>query len=627
MLKSPSAPRVPWPSAQAARGALALCASFALVHATPAAAWTDASVRSVKAAVVVAPDGTAQVALRVAVRVHGGWLEGLELVGLDPLLTLDPALPAIVTGEDGAVYVPSVTVRPDETESTRVQLNFARHDAPRRGAYEVTLHYTTSLAHRATEASSDGETVRVHWTLPPWQSGLDGVELTLVLPGAARAVELDAESGTRAASVTIATVGERTQITWRRPHLPRTTVWEIAADVPAASLAPALRRIRTEAPGVVTRPAAVRVWPIALGLALLSLCIAFLTARGRTLALRRAGLTAQPIVPMPRALRVVAAAALVVAAPLSASAHLALAVVPLVGIAALFLVRANDAFTRRDQLLTERLATRADLRLATRAVWRARLFTLDALLDATTVPGALFAVVLLAAAVRAQALVPAGAAPLVALGAALALLPLFALTGRSRRLSPAAQVHVLRAHAAQLRLAEDLPVAMGMVVIGSGADLVGARIRLTLADAPAGLRALHIVLAERRYGSVTTTQPALRLVTRDGTDAARALAALDGDDAITRTTNQTTRLLSIDLLDDTLRALRVAALTAECLIDAALGDDHALEALLFDDATLGNVSEQPPMDARCETMAASGSAQQGELGAQRAQRRLPRRIS
>jgi|GEM_PF-949484 len=601
MLKLPGAGCVPWPSARAALGALtlALCALVTLVCATPAAAWTDASVRSVKAAVVVAPDGTAQIALRVAVRVHGGWLEGLELVGLDPQLALDPATPPIVTGEDGAVYLPSVTVRADGSESTRVQLNFARRDAPRRGAYEVALRYTTSLAHRATEASSDGETVRVRWTLPPWQSGLDGVELTLDLPGAARAVELDTESGTRAASVTVATVGARTQITWRRPHLPRTTVWEIAADVPAASLAPALRRVRVEAPGVVARPAAVPVWPSALGLALLLLCIAALTARGRTLALRRAGLSAKPIVPMPRALRFVAGAALVAAAPLSTSAHAALAVVPLVGIVALFLVRAGDSFTRDEQPLTERLATHADLRGATRSVWRARLFTLDALLDATTLAGALFALGLLAAAVRAQALVPPGAAPLVALSAALALLPLFALTARSRRLTPAAQLHLLRAHAARLRLAEDLPVALGLIVTSAAAELVAARLRLTLASAPAGLRALELVLAERRYGSVVTTQPALRIVTRDGTDAARALAALDGDDAITRAADQTTRLLSIDLLDDALRALHVAALTAESSIDAALSDDHALDALLFEHATSDEFQQQPPIDAQC----------------------------
>jgi len=596
-------------TALGALGVFALCALLTLVCATPAAAWTDASVRWVKAAVVVAPDGTARVAMRVAVRVHGGWLEGLELVGLDPQLTLDPATPPTVTGADGAVYLPLVNVRPDGSESTRVQLDFARRDAPRRGEYEVLLHYTTSLAHRATEASSDGETVRVRWTLPPWQSGLDGVELTLDLPGAARPVELDTESGTRAASVTLATVGARTQITWRRPHLPRTTVWEIAADVPAASLAPALRRVRADAPSVVARPHAMRLWPVALGLALLLLCLAALTARARALALRRAGLTAQPLLPMPRALRFVAGVALVALAPLAASAHLALAVVPLVGLVALSLMRAGDAFTHGDLLLTERLATRADLRDATVRMWRARLFTLDALLDATTPPGALFALGLVAAAMRAQALVPPSAVPLVALSAALALLPLFALTGRSRRLTPAAQLHVLRAHAARLRLAEDLPVALALILT-TGTELVAARLRLTLGDAPAGLRALNLVLAERRCGSVIATQPALRIVTRDGTDAARALAALDGDDALTRSADQTTRLLSIDLLDDALRALHVGALNAESSIDAARSDDHALDALLFDDAA---------NDERA-------SAQQGELGAQRAQRRLPGRI-
>ena len=48
----------------------------------------------------------------------------------------------------------------------------------------------------------------------------------------------------------------------------------------------------------------------------------------------------------------------------------------------------------------------------------------------------------------------------------------------------------------------------------------------------------------------------------------------------------------------------------ESSIDAARSDDHALDALLFDDAA---------NDERA-------SAQRGELGAQRAQRRLPSRI-
>ena len=47
-------------------------------------AWTEAAVRSVQAEIDLSPDATAEVSLRARVRVHGGWLEGLEIAGLDP---------------------------------------------------------------------------------------------------------------------------------------------------------------------------------------------------------------------------------------------------------------------------------------------------------------------------------------------------------------------------------------------------------------------------------------------------------------------------------------------------------------------------------------------------------------
>ena len=592
MLKSPGAPRVLWPSAARAFGLVALVC-LGLAGPSPAAAWTDASVRSVKANIVVAPDGTAHVALRVAVRVHGGWLEGLELAGLDPGLTLDPSAPTTVTGEDGAVYAPSVTTRAEGEESTRVQLSFERSGAPRRGAYEVALTYTTSLAHRATEALSDGETVRVSWTLPPWETGLDGVELTLDVPGGARAAQpLDAEADTRAAELTVVSVGGRTQLTWRRPHLPRTTVWTIAAEVPAASLAPALRRVRAEPPSAPRSASSAPAWPVAVAVALALLLLGTLTARGRSAALARAGLTTAPLAPMPRPLRGALCFALVAAAPLVAVVHPAFAVAPLALLLALLLVRRGTALEVGDgevgegALVEERPARPEELRGAARAEWLARTLTLDALLDATTPLGALVALSLVAASRSAYLLLASNAAaPLVVLGAALGVVPLVALTHRSRRRPPAAALLELRRTAARLRLAADAPAALALLVSTRAGKLVASRLRVVPETAPDGLRALEVVVAERTAGTTTTTEAALRATTRSGSDAERALALTLDDATPTRDATHTTRLAPLSALDDALRALAAAACASTALLDAdeMADDDAALSALLFDE--------------------------------------------
>jgi hypothetical protein len=587
MLKSQGAPCVLSRGAVGALGLLAV-ALCALAAPSRAVAWTDSSVRSVKALVTVAADGSARVALRVAVRVHGGWLEGLELAGLDPGLTLDPSAPTIVTGEDGAVYAPTVTVVADGTESTRVQLAFLRAGAPRRGAYEVALTYTTSLAHRATEPSSDGQSVRVSWTLPPWQTGLDGVELTLDVPGVARpAEEADAESDARAAQVSVVVEGGRTRLTWRRPHLPRTTVWTIVGEVPAGSLAASLRRVRAESAGLARGRSAPPTWPLALAVAVALLLLGTLAGRARRAALAYAGLATAPLVAMPRSLRALLGSAAVAAAPLCARAHPAFAALPLALLVALLLVRAGLPLDLGvGELRRERLAAREDLRAAARAVLRARWLTFDALLDATTLPGALFAFALVLGALLAYARLASNpAAPLLVLGAALACVPSLTLTRDSRRRAPVEALAMLRRIASRLRLAEDVPAALGLAVTTSIRGLTAARLVITPDSAPDGLRALDVVLAERAHGVTLATEPALRAVTRNGSDADRALASTLDDAVTSRGVTHTTRLAPVSMLEDALRALAAAACATAALLDGDdVGeDDAALSARLFEE--------------------------------------------
>ena len=578
MVSSPHAEGVVQTRAQrVATAAFAVLAVVCGVCVTPmrARAWTDASVRSVKATVTVAADGSAHVLMRVTVRVHGGWLEGLELVGLDPLLVLDPSAPPVVTDELGSVYLPTVAQRPDGDDATRVQLAFTRRSAPRRGSYEVALAYSTSLAHRATEPSSDGESVRVHWTLPPWQSGLDGVELTLDVPGASRPAQIEDDPGTSAAQITVANVGNRTQITWRRPHLPRTTVWEVAADVPARSLAAALRRVRPEAPQIARARPAERSWLLALVLALVLTTLGTLVGRARAAAQARAGSSTLAVVPMPRMLRALAIVALIAAAPFAVQVHVALAALPLAALLLLVLVRSGEAQQAGDDALDleTRSVTNSDLRDARRAVLRARWLTADALFDATTLPGACFFVAFISCALRAQAVVMPAGAPLVVLGAALAVIPLFTLTHRSRRRAPADTLQMLRRTAMRLRFAEGAPTAMNLCVSMRGDHLVAASLRLVPAMAPDGLRAIEIVVAERSSAGAVSSELAVCVTTRKSGDAERCLASvIDSVDVLSPLSAlETTRLVPLALLDEVLLSLAGAAAATRALLDAEEG--------------------------------------------------------
>ncbi|HJK89766.1 MAG TPA: hypothetical protein RMH26_03430, partial [Polyangiaceae bacterium LLY-WYZ-15_(1-7)] len=223
--------RAPRSGAWAPSLALGLAAWLAAGLGAPgrAHAWTDAQVRTVKAEVRVDAAARAEVQLAVEVRVRGGWLEGLEVAGLDPELALDEESLRFVSVQ-GERFRPRVRVR----EGGRVQLRFERREAPRRGTYEVRFRYRSDLAPMA-RPTEDGERVRVEWTLPGWEAGLDGVELTLDVPGdAAFPPEDDALATIHRSRET----GEgRSRLSWRRAHLPRTLPWTVAAEVPAEAMA------------------------------------------------------------------------------------------------------------------------------------------------------------------------------------------------------------------------------------------------------------------------------------------------------------------------------------------------------------------------------------------------------
>ncbi|MBX3248252.1 MAG: hypothetical protein KF901_13820 [Myxococcales bacterium] len=192
-----------------------------------ALAWTDTHVQTASASLRVHEDASVDVALVVRVQVRGGWLESLEIAGLDPGLTV--AEGSIDVRSDEGERFPA---RASATDDGRVTITFPRRAGPRRGHHTLALRYRASLASRISDAQDDH--VRVSWTFPGWQSGLDGVSIAIDAPRGARFVDEDDLLVTLAREREVR--GERAILRWRRAHLPRTLAWELSFEVPRAEM-------------------------------------------------------------------------------------------------------------------------------------------------------------------------------------------------------------------------------------------------------------------------------------------------------------------------------------------------------------------------------------------------------
>ena len=84
-----------------ARVSALVLGSLVLAFTQPAAAWTSAHVRQIAAEIVPHGDGRAEVTLELQVDVQGGWLERLDLPGLDEDLQIDAEQGAWLVREDG----------------------------------------------------------------------------------------------------------------------------------------------------------------------------------------------------------------------------------------------------------------------------------------------------------------------------------------------------------------------------------------------------------------------------------------------------------------------------------------------------------------------------------------------
>ena len=202
-----------------------LVVTLVLVFASRAHAWTDATVRTGSAEITLQEEGAASVTLRARIRVNGGWLEGFDIEGLDRDAVFDPAIPPVFRDETGITRPMEFTPRSDG----RVQLRFRRASAPRRGEYEIELHYRTHLSGLVQEA--DDGSLDVAWVFPAWRFGLDDVEVVWIAPAGTQPFDRDSEASPIEVVTSSSSAGSR--ILYRRPHLPRTSDWTTHVHIPA----------------------------------------------------------------------------------------------------------------------------------------------------------------------------------------------------------------------------------------------------------------------------------------------------------------------------------------------------------------------------------------------------------
>lgn len=508
-------------------------------------AWADATVRSASARVTIDERAHAHVAIDATVRVDGGWLEALELDGLDTGLVLDPLDPVTMVRApqpDAADLVgarapepldPRVTLRDDGV----VVLSFTRRHAPRRGDYVVHLAYDAELAASA-HAESDG--VHLVWTFPAWRHGLDSVQVEVLGPeGAAPVIEADDEI-----EVGEESLGGRTLYRLTRAHLARTREWPIALRVPEGVMVEALGALppapapvhAAEAASPASPPRA--PWQGGIALALASLYVALRVLR-RSRVAEIEGVELRAWLPLPAplaALFVLALGAAAMGVALTSGDERALVVLAL-AMLALGISRGSPR-SASPRLGSFRHATRT-IRHAARRAQLARQVGIDAWLDASTLPG----VVVLAAFLGFVA-----RAPREALGPALLAFAVAVVAGldsprAGRSLPPLVALAHLTAYTRRARVSLERPPLALMPVVHLDVRGVAqdARIRVLGALPDGTLRADLVVARSGLFGA----RVGLLVVAARGSALDQALAADGRFEAIAEGKERVARLTPV----------------------------------------------------------------------------------
>jgi hypothetical protein len=203
---------------------LPILVMFGLAAPSVASAWTDTLVESFRARVDARKPGPARVEVEIGLQVKGGWLEGLEITGLDPGLTIAQDVRPVLYSEEGKPYFPTVEVGSDGS----MWLRFTSSRAPRRGAYRAKLAYESAGVSQAQHGRR-----RIEYTIPGFRNGLDGAEIEFLAPkGAKLPRDFEPSIKIRTSSESLKD-GER--YVFRRVHLPRTVSFTASLELPVAA--------------------------------------------------------------------------------------------------------------------------------------------------------------------------------------------------------------------------------------------------------------------------------------------------------------------------------------------------------------------------------------------------------
>jgi hypothetical protein len=319
-------------------------------------AWTEAHVREAHAALALSGADRVAVELELVLEVRGGWLEQLELPGLDEGLVLAEQEPAVAILESGEQVPAQVSLR-----ASTLVLKFARRDGLRRGVHRLRVRY--ALAQPASGQPNVQEPARLYWTMPGFEAGLTRATVSLLGPRAMRAVE----SAEVAQAVQQVARGRQQLLTFTRVHVPRATPWTIAVELPASHALGAL----AAAPANPRVESGVSDWATSTLLFLASLGLVALMRKWLERALRAEGLRGRGLL-LVRPLSPVALGLLSLTGALSFARAPAIA---LVAWCAMFALGVPQAARRRGPLALGgfRPLTRKELHAFSRARLLARL--------------------------------------------------------------------------------------------------------------------------------------------------------------------------------------------------------------------------------------------------------------
>jgi hypothetical protein len=316
----------------------ALAASFAATF--PAWAWVEAHVIAHDARLSIDRTAVARVEHRFTLRITGGPLRSYDVRGvdLDALLDSDAYVVAARDAQTNslasAIPVAADRVEPeaDDPELSRlggqradkipgvtVRLRFADRGLGR-GLWVIVFRYKTDLGQRGL-LRRDAGAAHLAWTGPVWDDGLESARATLLLPAAPTEPTVedaapDADTGDAPVNgptflSTLRRTADGDELSLLRPYVPKgdAVTWRVRVD-PRAFVSRSSEPTGNAAPLTLQSVVLGRRGALIAGAAALfvgfALLVALKTREAKRSAISR-GAEARPLLPLPMALRAVAA--------------------------------------------------------------------------------------------------------------------------------------------------------------------------------------------------------------------------------------------------------------------------------------------------------------------------------